>query len=77
MISFDAYRGAAAGGARIAVVAVPSAVSHIAVGWHRPIAAAAATAMPAARLATAGHVADIPQRKRTAENFVFVNRGNT
>ena len=50
-------------------------VSHVAVGWHRPAAAAAAAAMSAARLATAGHVADIPQHKRTAENFASANRG--
>lgn len=49
-------------------------VSHVAVGRRRP-AAAAAAAMSAARLATAGHVADIPQHKRSAENFAFVNRG--
>jgi hypothetical protein len=50
-------------------------VSRAVFGWHRP--AAAAAAMSAARLATAGHVADIPQHKRIAENFASVNRGST
>jgi len=50
-------------------------VSDVALGWRRP--AAAAAAMSAARLATAGHAADIPQHKHIAENFAFVNRGTT
>ena len=71
MINKDAYRGAFVS----AAVVVDAGVSHVASDWRSH--AAAAAAMSAARLATAGHVAEIPQRKRTAENFVFVNRGNT
>ena len=75
MINFDAYPGAAIGGARSAVVGRAD-VSRAALGWHRP-AAIAAAAMSAARPATAGHVADLPQHKRIAKNFASVNRGTT
>jgi hypothetical protein len=67
MISSVEYPGAA-----VRVAAVRAEVSR---AWRRP-AAAAAAAMSAARLATAGHVADIPQHKRITENFASVNRGN-
>lgn len=63
MISSVAYAG----------VATRVEVSRL---WRRP-AAAAAAAMSAARLATAGHVADIPQHKRIAKDFASVNRGTT
>jgi cation transporter-like permease len=59
------------------------AVSRVGAGWHQIVdvpavpAAAAAAAMSAARLATAGHVADIPQRKRNAKTFASVKRGTT
>jgi hypothetical protein len=66
MISSVAYVGAAT-----RLVAGRADVSRL---W-RP--AAAAAAMSAARLATAGHVADIPQHKRIPNNFASVNRGIT
>lgn len=68
MISSVAYAGAAT-----RLVAGRADVSR---AWRRS-AAAAAAAMSAARLATAGHVADIPQHKHVAENFASVNRGIT
>ncbi|MUM06801.1 hypothetical protein B5P44_18730 [Mycobacterium sp. CBMA 213] len=86
MISFDASRGAvlAVGGSRAPFGAVAYAgVSRVGFGWRQIVdvpavpAAAAAAAMPAARLATAGHVADIPQHKHTAKIFASVNRGTT
>lgn len=67
MISSVAYAGTAT-----RLVAGRADVSRL---W-RP-AAAAAAAMSAARLATAGHVADIPQHKHIANNFASVNRGIT
>lgn len=70
MINKDAYRGAF-----VSAAVIDAGVSRVVADWRSH--AAAAAAMSAARLATAGHVAEIPQRKRTAENFVFVNRGNT
>ncbi|MUL75121.1 hypothetical protein [Mycolicibacterium sp. CBMA 226] len=86
MISFNASRGAvlAVAGSRAPLTAAAyEAVSRVGVSWHQiadvpavPTAAAAA-AMPAARLATAGHVADIPQRKRNAKTFASVKRGTT
>jgi len=86
MISFDASRGAvlAVSGSRTPLTAAAyEAVSRVGAGWHHIVdvpvvpAAAAAAAMPAARLATAGHVADIPQLKRNAKTFASVKRGTT
>ncbi len=89
MINFDASRGAvlAVAGSRAPLSAAAyEAVSRVGAGWHLhvdipaapaiPVAAAAA-AMSAARLATAGHVADLPQRKRIAKTFASVKRGTT
>ena len=86
MINFDASRGAvlAVAGSRAPLSAAAfEAVSRVGVSWHQIVdvpagpAVAAAAAMPAARLATAGHVADIPQRKRSAKTFASVKRGTT
>lgn len=86
MINFDASRGAvlAVAGSRAPLsAAVYEAVSRVGAGWHLHVAipavpaAAAAAAMSAARLATSGHVADVPQRKRTAKTFASVKRGTT
>lgn len=89
MINFDASRGAvlAVAGSRAPLSAAAyEAVSRVGAGWHLHIdipvapavpAAAAAAAMSAARLATSGHVADVPQRKRTAKTFASVKRGTT
>lgn len=86
MINFDASRGAVlavAGSPAPLSAAAFEAVSRVGVSWHQIVdvpavpAVAAAAAMPAARLATAGHVADIPQRKRTAKTFASVKRGTT
>lgn len=84
MINFDASRGAvlAVSGLRAPLTdAAYEAVSRVGVSWHQivdvPAAAAAAAAMSAARLATAGHVADIPQRKRNGKTFASVKRGTT
>lgn len=84
MISFDASRGAvlAVAGSRAPLTAAAyEAVSRVGAGWHQivdvPAAAAVAAAMSAARLATAGHVADIPQHKRNAKTFASVKRGTT
>ena len=89
MINFDASRGAvlAVAGSRAPLSAAAyEAVSRVGAGWHLHVdipaapavpAAAAAAAMSAARLATAGHVADVPQRKRTAKTFASVKRGTT
>ena len=89
MINFDASRGAvlAVAGSRAPLSAAAyGAVSRVGAGWHLHVdipaapavpAVAAAAAMSAARLATSGHVADIPQRKRTAKTFASVKRGTT
>ena len=89
MINFDASRGAvlAVAGSRAPLSAAAyEAVSRVGAGWHLHVdipaapavpAVAAAAAMSAARLATSGHVADIPQRKRTAKTFASVKRGTT
>ncbi|MCT7365108.1 hypothetical protein A7G45_19775 [Mycolicibacterium llatzerense] len=86
MINFDASRGAvlAVSGLRAPLTdAAYEAVSRVGVSWHQIVdvpavpAAAAAAAMSAARLATAGHVADIPQRKRNSKTFASVKRGTT
>lgn len=91
MINFDASRGAvlAVAGSRAPLSAAAyEAVSRVGAGWHLHVdipaapaipvaAAAAAAAMSAARLATAGHVADLPQRKRIAKTFASVKRGTT
>lgn len=89
MINFDASRGAvlAVAGSRAPLSAAAyEAVSRVGAGWHLHVdipaapaipAAAAAAAMSAARLATAGHVADVPQRKRIAKTFASVKRGTT
>ncbi|WP_418005424.1 hypothetical protein ACNO8X_11820 [Mycobacterium sp. PDNC021] len=86
MISFDASRGAvlAVACSRAPLTAAAyEAVSRVGAGWHQIVdvpavpAAAAAAAMSAARLATAGHVADIPQHKRNAKTFASVKRGTT
>ncbi len=85
MINFDASRGAvlAVAGLRAPLTdAAYEAVSRVGVSWHQivdvpAVPAAAAAAMSAARLATAGHVADIPQRKRNGKTFASVKRGTT
>jgi hypothetical protein len=87
MISFDASRGAAlavAGSRAPLTAAAHEAVSRVGAGWHQnveipavPAAAVAAAAMSAARLATSGHVADLPQYKRNAKTFASVKRGTT
>ena len=88
MINFDASRGAvlAVAGSRAPLTAAAyEAVSRVGVSWHQnveipaapAVPAAVAAAMSAARLATAGHVADVPQRKRTAKTFASVKRGTT
>ena len=88
MINFDASRGAvlAVAGSRAPLSAAAyEAVSRVGAGWHLhvdipaapAVPAVAAAAMSAARLATSGHVADIPQRKRTAKTFASVKRGTT
>ncbi|BBX83756.1 hypothetical protein [Mycolicibacterium aubagnense] len=89
MINFDASRGAvlAVAGSRAPLLAAAfEAVSRVGAGWHHNVdisaasavpAAAVAAAMSAARLATSGHVADVPQHKRTAKTFAPVKRGTT
>lgn len=90
MINFDASRGAvlAVAGRRAPLSdAAYEAVSRVGASWHQnveipaapavPAAAVAAAAMSAARLATSGHVADVPQHKRTAKTFASVKRGTT
>lgn len=93
MIGFNAFGGTAlavvADGAVRGTRVLPAAGNRVSVpgyvgvspfgfGWRLAVpAAAAAAAMSAARHATAGHVADIPQHKRIAKHFASVNWGNT
>ena len=81
MINFDAYPGAAFGGAcsaaLLAAASREASVARVGASWHLAVpAAGAAAAMSATRPAVAGHVADIPQPKH-AETFASVNRGTT
>ena len=81
MINFDAYPGAAFGGAcsaaLLAAASQKASVARVGASWRLAApAAGAAAAMRAARPTVAGHVADSPLRKHS-ETFVSVNRGIT
>jgi hypothetical protein len=77
VLAVDGARALPVVGNRVSLSAYVG-VSPFGAMWRRAVpAAAAAAAMSAARHATAGHVADIPQLKHTSEIFASVNRGNT